>query len=193
DGHTAVSHSQGEQRVEGMALRLPAFRIVVNSMSTLGSVGHTCGFAPSFTLGTGGIGGAISGDNITVTHLINPKRVGWELVPRTPADGPGDGRSGSVPPPGRGAPGRAALARGGERLPRDPPRRRLGDHRRGAGGRARPGRGDRQAGSRAAGGRQVRGRSRAGAGRAGPEQPARARLVIPRRFAAATGGRILST
>lgn len=79
DGHSAVVHSQNAEQVEAMAARLPAFRIVVNSMSTLGSVGRTCGFAPSFTLGTGGIGGAISGDNITVGHLINLKRVGWEL------------------------------------------------------------------------------------------------------------------
>lgn len=79
DGHTAVIHSKDEEQVERMALVLPAFRIVVNSMSTLGSVGYTSGLMPSFTLGTGGIGGAISGDNITVNHLINYKRIGWEL------------------------------------------------------------------------------------------------------------------
>lgn len=79
DGHTAVIHSKNEEQVERMALGLPAFRIVVNSMSTLGSVGYTSGLMPSFTLGTGGIGGAISGDNITVNHLINYKRIGWEL------------------------------------------------------------------------------------------------------------------
>ncbi|MGB6009409.1 aldehyde dehydrogenase family protein [Castellaniella sp.] len=93
DGHTAVIHSQEPGQVEEMALRLPAFRIVVNSMSTLGSVGGTCGFAPSFTLGTGGIGGAISGDNITVTHLVNTKRVGWELAPWTPSGEQEDARS----------------------------------------------------------------------------------------------------
>lgn len=86
DGHTAVIHSQDESQVETMASRLPAFRIVVNSMSTLGSVGRTCGFTPSFTLGTGGIGGAISGDNITVSHLINTKRVGWEIDPWLPRE-----------------------------------------------------------------------------------------------------------
>jgi acetaldehyde dehydrogenase (acetylating) len=85
DGHTAVLHSRNEEQVENMAALLPAFRIVVNSMSTLGSVGRTCGFSPSFTLGTGGIGGAISGDNITATHLINRKRVGWEISPWLPA------------------------------------------------------------------------------------------------------------
>lgn len=79
DGHSAALHSRDEGQVEWMASRLPAYRIVVNSMSTLGSVGFTCGFAPSFTLGTGGIGGAVSSDNISAVHLINRKRVAWEL------------------------------------------------------------------------------------------------------------------
>lgn len=83
DGHSAVIHSRDTAQVERMALKLPAFRIVVNSMSTLGSVGYTCGFMPSMTLGTGGIGGAVVGDNITVTHVINRKRVAWELQPYT--------------------------------------------------------------------------------------------------------------
>lgn len=85
DGHSAVIHSRDIGQVEAMALKLPAFRIIVNSMSTLGSVGYTCGFMPSMTLGTGGIGGAVVGDNITVTHLINRKRVAWELQPYTPS------------------------------------------------------------------------------------------------------------
>lgn len=112
DGHTAVIHSQDKGQVEEMAARLPAFRIVVNSMSTLGSVGHTCGFAPSFTLGTGGIGGAISGDNINVTHLINTKRIGWERMPWTLAEGLADQQSGSVSPPGAGSPDVDAIVQG---------------------------------------------------------------------------------
>lgn len=79
DGHSAVIHSRDESQAERMASQLPAYRIIVNSMSTLGAVGFTCGFAPSMTLATGGIGGAIVGDNITVTHLINRKRVAWEI------------------------------------------------------------------------------------------------------------------
>lgn len=81
DGHSAVIHSRDVSQTEQMAARLPAFRIIVNSMSTLGSIGFSCGFIPSLTLGTGGMGGAIVGDNITVTHLINRKRVAWEIVP----------------------------------------------------------------------------------------------------------------
>lgn len=84
DGHSAVIHSTDSRQVEQMAARLPAFRIIVNSMSTLGAVGFTCGFAPSMTLGTGGMGGAIVGDNLTVTHLFNRKRVAWEIAQWTP-------------------------------------------------------------------------------------------------------------
>jgi len=86
DGHSAVIHSQKIAQVESMAARLPAFRIIVNSMATLGSVGLTCGFVPAMTLATGGIGGSISGDNISVDHLLNYKRVGWELEPWIGAD-----------------------------------------------------------------------------------------------------------
>lgn len=89
DGHSAVIHSRDVAQTERMAAELPAFRIIVNSMSTLGSIGYTCGFAPSLTLGTGGIGGAIVGDNITVTHLINRKRVAWEIEPHSPSVNPG--------------------------------------------------------------------------------------------------------
>lgn len=95
DGHSAVIHSRDNAQVEEMAMSLPAFRIIVNSMSTLGSVGYTCGFMPSMTLGTGGIGGAIVGDNITVTHVINYKRVAWELQPYEPSNS--GARSQSVP------------------------------------------------------------------------------------------------
>jgi acetaldehyde dehydrogenase (acetylating) len=34
---------------------------------------------PSMTLGSGGIGGAITGDNITVQHLYNVKRIAYEI------------------------------------------------------------------------------------------------------------------
>lgn len=100
DGHSAVIHASDTVQVERMALKLPAFRIIVNSMSTLGSVGYTCGFMPSLTLGTGGIGGAVVGDNITVTHVINRKRVAWERRPYTasPAAAPGSSTASSGEP-----------------------------------------------------------------------------------------------
>jgi acetaldehyde dehydrogenase (acetylating) len=46
-------------------------------MGTLGSVGFTTNLMPAMTLGSGGIGGSISGDNITTTHLLNIKRMAY--------------------------------------------------------------------------------------------------------------------
>jgi acetaldehyde dehydrogenase (acetylating) len=59
-------------------LEKPVFRILVNTMGTLGSVGLTTELMPAMTLGSGGIGGSISGDNITTTHLLNIKRLAYE-------------------------------------------------------------------------------------------------------------------
>jgi acetaldehyde dehydrogenase (acetylating) len=45
------------------------------------------------TLGSGGVGGAITGDNITATHLINVKRLAYETVAPPPEafqSGPAD-------------------------------------------------------------------------------------------------------
>ena len=36
---------------------------------------------PSMTLGSGGVGGAITGDNISVHHMYNIKRLAYELIP----------------------------------------------------------------------------------------------------------------
>jgi acetaldehyde dehydrogenase (acetylating) len=65
-------------------LQKPVFRIVVNTFGTLGTTGYTTGLMPSMTLGSGGVGGAITGDNITVYHMYNIKRLAYEI--RTPPD-----------------------------------------------------------------------------------------------------------
>ena len=62
-------------------LEKPVFRILVNTMGTLGAVGMTTGVTPSMTLGPGGIGGAITGDNIGVQHMFNVKRLVYETTP----------------------------------------------------------------------------------------------------------------
>jgi acetaldehyde dehydrogenase (acetylating) len=81
-GHTLVIHANDENVVLQFGLEKPVFRILVNTMGTLGSVGYTTNLMPAMTLGSGGIGGSISGDNITTTHLLNVKRVAYGL--RTP-------------------------------------------------------------------------------------------------------------
>ena len=89
-GHTMAIHSQDEQVILEFGLRKPAFRIVVNTPTTLGSIGMTTGLDPSMTLGCGGHGGNITSDNITPRHLLNVKRLAWEV---RPADRPArDGR-----------------------------------------------------------------------------------------------------
>ena len=80
-GHSLVIHAQDENVVMRFGLEKPVFRILVNTMGTLGATGMTTGVMPSLTLGSGGIGGAITGDNITVHHLYNVKRLAYELDP----------------------------------------------------------------------------------------------------------------
>ena len=80
-GHTQIIHANDEKVVMAFGLEKPVFRILVNTMGTLGAIGLTTGVMPSLTLGPGGLGGAITGDNVTATHLINIKRLAYETMP----------------------------------------------------------------------------------------------------------------
>ena len=62
-------------------LEKPVHRIGINTMGTLGVIGLTTGMTPSMTLGPGGVGGAITGDNITVHHLYTVKQLAYETTP----------------------------------------------------------------------------------------------------------------
>ncbi|MCB0155784.1 MAG: aldehyde dehydrogenase family protein [Anaerolineae bacterium] len=83
-GHTLVIHATDEAVILKFGLEKPVFRILVNTMGTLGSVGITTNLMPAMTLGSGGIGGSITGDNITTTHLLNIKRMVYEMIPPPP-------------------------------------------------------------------------------------------------------------
>lgn len=78
-GHSLVIHAQDQNIIMKFGLEKPVFRILVNTWGTLGATGYTTGVMPSFTLGSGGIGGAITGDNISVHHLYNIKRLAYEI------------------------------------------------------------------------------------------------------------------
>src|SRR3954451_5936877 len=78
-GHTMSIHSQNDQIILEFGLHKPAFRIVVNSPTTHGSVGLSTGLDPAMTLGCGGFGGNITSDNISPRHLLNIKRLAYEL------------------------------------------------------------------------------------------------------------------
>jgi acetaldehyde dehydrogenase (acetylating) len=80
-GHTMSIHSQNEQVILEFGLHKPAFRVVVNSPATLGAVGFSTGLDPAMTLGCGGYGGNITSDNITPRHLLNIKRLAYEVAP----------------------------------------------------------------------------------------------------------------
>jgi len=80
-GHSLVLHAQDDTVIMRFGLEKPVFRILVNTMGTLGATGMTTGVMPSMTLGPGGIGGAVTGDNITVHHLYNVKRLAYEINP----------------------------------------------------------------------------------------------------------------
>ena len=78
-GHTQIIYATDEKVIMAFGLEKPVFRILVNTMGTLGAIGHTTGVMPSLTLGAGGFGGSITGDNITVYHLFNIKRLAYEI------------------------------------------------------------------------------------------------------------------
>jgi acetaldehyde dehydrogenase (acetylating) len=80
-GHTMSIHSQNDQVILEFGLKKPAFRIVVNTPTTHGSIGLTTGLDPAMTLGCGGYGGNITSDNISPRHLLNIKRLAYEVSP----------------------------------------------------------------------------------------------------------------
>jgi len=95
-GHSLIIHATNQDVIMAFGLEKPVFRIAVNTMGTLGAVGLTTGVVPSMTLGAGGVGGSITGDNISAQHLYNIKRLAYELsappaaamVPGKPKTGP---------------------------------------------------------------------------------------------------------
>ncbi|OFW30745.1 MAG: hypothetical protein A3H97_10605 [Acidobacteria bacterium RIFCSPLOWO2_02_FULL_65_29] len=80
-GHTMSIHSNDEAVILEFGLKKPAFRIIVNSPTAHGSIGLTTGLDPAMTLGCGGYGGNITSDNISPRHLLNIKRLAYEISP----------------------------------------------------------------------------------------------------------------
>jgi acetaldehyde dehydrogenase (acetylating) len=89
-GHTLGIHSRDDAVIREFALKKPVYRIVVNTQTAMGATGYTTGLAPSMSLGCGAYAGNITSDNITPLHLINIKRLAYEL--------PREGRSSNPQP-----------------------------------------------------------------------------------------------
>lgn len=83
-GHTLVIHSNDKEVIMKFALEKPAFRIVVNTPSSVGAVGYTTGLTPSMTLGPGTWGGSIVSENVSAKHLMNIKTLAFETRPVNP-------------------------------------------------------------------------------------------------------------
>jgi acetaldehyde dehydrogenase (acetylating) len=77
-GHSLVIHSNDHDVIMKFAMEKPAFRIVVNTPSSIGAVGYTTKLAPSLTLGVGTWGGSIVSENVTAKHLMNVKTLAFE-------------------------------------------------------------------------------------------------------------------
>jgi acetaldehyde dehydrogenase (acetylating) len=92
-GHTMSIHSQNDRVILEFGLKKPAFRICVNTPTTLGSIGLTTGLDPAMTLGCGGYGGNITSDNISPRHLLNIKRLAYEITPAASLARAADSRS----------------------------------------------------------------------------------------------------
>ena len=84
-GHTMAIHSENQEIILQFGLKKPAFRICVNTPTTHGSIGLTTGLDPAMTLGCGGWGGNITSDNISPRHLLNIKRLAYEVRPAAPS------------------------------------------------------------------------------------------------------------
>jgi len=85
-GHSMVIHSSDSEIILKFGLEKPAFRILVNTTSSLGAIGYTNELAPSLTLGPGTWGGSIVSENVTAKHLINIKRLTFETRPINPPE-----------------------------------------------------------------------------------------------------------
>ncbi|MDP3772702.1 MAG: aldehyde dehydrogenase family protein [Gemmatimonadales bacterium] len=78
-GHSLAIHSRDEPVIQRFFEEKPAFRILVNTMAAMGAVGYTTGLVPAMTLGPGTWAGSSTSDNIGPLHLINIKRLAYEI------------------------------------------------------------------------------------------------------------------
>lgn len=76
-GHTFCIHANDEEVVKKFALEVPASRILVNTLGSLGGIGSTTNLFPSLTLGCGAVGGSSSSNNIGPIDIINIRRVAY--------------------------------------------------------------------------------------------------------------------
>ncbi len=82
-GHTCAIHAKDDAVIREYGMKMPAYRVVVNSPAPQGSIGSSTNLFPAMTLGCGAAGGNITSDNISPLHLINLRRIAYEARPVT--------------------------------------------------------------------------------------------------------------
>lgn len=80
EGHTLGIHA-GDESVVAQLSQLPASRLLINTPSLFGGMGYSTSIGPSFMLGTGTWSGSMTSDNVSPLHLINIKRLAYEVRP----------------------------------------------------------------------------------------------------------------
>ncbi len=86
-GHSCGIHSQDDQRIRELALKVKVSRIMVNQPQCLANSGAwTNGMPMSLTLGCGTWGGNISSSNITWREMLNYTWISFPIPSRQPSD-----------------------------------------------------------------------------------------------------------
>jgi acetaldehyde dehydrogenase (acetylating) len=80
-GHTAGVHTRSREAAVRFGAEIPASRITVNTPTTHGAIGFSTALPPSMTLGCGSWGGNVTSDNVSPLHLLDIKRVAFEVRP----------------------------------------------------------------------------------------------------------------
>ena len=80
EGHTLGIHATDEAVIARLSA-LPASRMPINTPSLFGGMGYSTSIGPSFMLGTGTWSGSLTSDNVSPLHLINIKRLAYEVRP----------------------------------------------------------------------------------------------------------------
>ena len=117
-GHTAAIYSKNDARTREYAMRMPAYRVLVNTPAPQGSTGITTNVFPSMTLGCGAAAGNSPPTTSGPLHLINIKRLAY--VARKPEEAfemPLDYNAATYPPAAGAPAGDLAI----DRVPWRPP------------------------------------------------------------------------
>lgn len=80
-GHTAGVHTRSREAAIAYGKEMPASRVTVNTPTTHGAIGFSTALPPSMTLGCGSWGGNVTSDNVSPLHLMDVKRVAFEVRP----------------------------------------------------------------------------------------------------------------